>query len=80
VHIGECGGRRGYVSVLACVQQVASNQKGITLLSALCEEYTKDVVQAYMLHIRVCICAGVCSHICMFVSYFSGVCVYVECI
>ncbi|KAI9306007.1 Hydantoinase B/oxoprolinase-domain-containing protein [Cunninghamella echinulata] len=32
--------------------QIAANQKGITLVKRLIEEYTLEVVQAYMLHIR----------------------------
>ncbi len=33
--------------------QVASNFKGIGLVTALIEEYTLEVVQAYMHHIQV---------------------------
>ncbi|CAO3593930.1 unnamed protein product [Absidia cylindrospora] len=32
--------------------QIAANKKGITLVERLIEEYSLDVVQAYMLHIR----------------------------
>lgn len=32
--------------------QIAANQKGITLVNALIEEYSLEVVQAYMMHIR----------------------------
>ncbi|ORX55169.1 hypothetical protein DM01DRAFT_1321549 [Hesseltinella vesiculosa] len=32
--------------------QIAANQKGITLVKRLIEEYSLEVVQAYMLHIR----------------------------
>lgn len=39
--------------------QVASNFKGIGLVTALIEEYTLEVVQAYMHHIQVSAC---CRH------------------
>ena len=34
--------------------QVAANQKGITLIQELIDEYGLNVVQAYMTHIQVC--------------------------
>ena len=43
--------------------QVAANNKGIGLVHALIEEYTLDVVQAYMHHIQVCDwCPGFAMH------------------
>lgn len=41
--------------------QVASNFKGIGLVTALIEEYTLEVVQAYMHHIQVRLCCRPCN-------------------
>lgn len=40
------------VIIIDLKAQIAANQKGINLVKALIEEYTLEVVQAYMLHIR----------------------------
>ncbi|XP_047540039.1 5-oxoprolinase [Vanessa atalanta] len=48
-----CSGTRNLADNLSDLKaQVAANQRGIQLVSELIEEYTLDVVQAYMTHIQ----------------------------
>ncbi|RCI04875.1 hypothetical protein CU098_000060 [Rhizopus stolonifer] len=48
-----CSGSRAFKDNISDLKaQIAANQKGITLVKSLIEEYTLEVVQAYMLHIR----------------------------
>ncbi|CEG71618.1 Putative Cytoplasm protein [Rhizopus microsporus] len=48
-----CSGSRAFKDNLSDLKaQIAANQKGITLVNALIEEYSLEVVQAYMMHIR----------------------------
>ncbi|KAI8094826.1 Hydantoinase B/oxoprolinase-domain-containing protein [Gilbertella persicaria] len=49
----ECSGSRAFRDNISDLKaQIAANQKGIALVKALIEEYTLEVVQAYMMHIR----------------------------
>lgn len=48
-----CSGSRAFRDNISDLKaQIAANQKGITLVKALIEEYSLPVVQAYMMHIR----------------------------
>ncbi|OBZ83149.1 Uncharacterized protein C11D3.14c [Choanephora cucurbitarum] len=49
----ECSGSRAFRDNLSDLKaQIAANQKGIQLVKALIHEYSLEVVQAYMMHIR----------------------------
>ena len=50
---GICGTRALSDNLSDLKAQVAANNKGIGLVGALIEEYTLEVVQAYMHHIQV---------------------------
>ncbi|GAA5815878.1 hypothetical protein MFLAVUS_009397 [Mucor flavus] len=48
-----CSGSRAFRDNISDLKaQIAANQKGITLVKSLIEEYSLEVVQAYMMHIR----------------------------
>lgn len=48
-----CSGSRAFRDNISDLKaQIAANQKGINLVKALIEEYSLEVVQAYMMHIR----------------------------
>ncbi|KAG1152022.1 hypothetical protein G6F37_002401 [Rhizopus arrhizus] len=48
-----CSGSRAFRDNMSDLKaQIAANQKGIGLVKALIEEYSIEVVQAYMMHIR----------------------------